>query len=318
MSSANHIRVSGIARSLPKSATAKGIDVAKVCPLCGSHETRFAFAENHVALRTCCHCDLFFVSPYPASESQHVRVASGSQARIEILDLQRRYQGEKLYYGRHFPLIAEECTGAKFLLDVGCGAGHLLERLASQPGLYRVGIELNPQAAQFARRTAGCEIIETPFEKFQAARRFDVITLINVFSHIPSFERMFYALRESLQPGGKVVLRTTEMAPNVHRWSQLHWGIPDDIHFLGLRTLDLLAQKYGFTVTRRICTPYDDELFLPSRWRQTGRSRLVNLAKIAGLRTPFALPALKKLYTRTFGGRLFLSFIVLRPISNGN
>ncbi len=294
----------------------EGPGAAWICPLCRSRETRFAFVENRVVLRTCCRCDLFFVSPYPASESQHIRVASGAEAKIEILDLDRRYQGERLYYGRHFPLIAEECNGAKSLLDVGCGAGHLLERLASQPGLHRAGIELNPQAARFARRTAGCEIIETPFEKFRATRRFDVITLINVFSHIPSFERMFHALRESLQPGGKVILRTTEMTPNVHRWSQLHWGIPDDIHFLGLRTLDLLASKYRFAVTRRVRTPYDDELFLPSRWRQMGRSRLVNLAKIAGLRTPFALPALRTLYTRIFGGRLFLSFIVLRPISN--
>ena len=51
--------------------------------------------------------------------------------------------------------IIEECQGAKSLLDVGCGTGYLLGALSILPDFYTAGIELNAQAAQFARRASG-------------------------------------------------------------------------------------------------------------------------------------------------------------------
>ncbi|MGH9757711.1 MAG: class I SAM-dependent methyltransferase, partial [Candidatus Acidiferrales bacterium] len=222
-----------------------------------------------------------------------------------------RYQGERLYYDRHFALIEEECAGARSLLDVGCGTGHLLERFAAKPDLSRMGIELNPQAAAFARRVSGCEILEIPIEQYRGARPFDVITLINVLSHIPSFDGLFRSLRAAVAPGGKVILRSSEMSRRVSRWNQVHWGIPDDLHFLGLRTLDTLCEKYGFTIRRHIRVAYEDELFRPFRWRQVGRSNFRNMAKRLALHTPLALPALRALYAATLGQRLFVSFIVL-------
>jgi SAM-dependent methyltransferase len=292
-------------------ATAAAAATASACPLCGSVATERALADNGCELRVCGVCELFFVHPYPQSSAQHQRVASGEYPEIELLDCARRHEGECLYYDRHFALIARECEGASSLLDVGCGTGHLLERFAGNPRLHRAGLELNPEAAQFARRVAGCEVFEAPFEQFRSDRSYDVITMINVLSHIPSFDGMFRSLRAALAPGGKLILRTSEMARNVSRWNQLHWGIPDDLHFLGLGTLDFLCARYGFAVTRHVRTPFEEELFLRSRWEQMGRNPWLNLAKRAGVRVPGALGALKKLYTAALGRRLFVSFIVL-------
>lgn len=291
-------------------------ECAAVCPLCGSFESERAFRDGACSLRVCAECELFFVHPYPASTHQHERVSSGSFAEIEILDCERRYQGEKLYYDRHFSMIAEECQGAAAVLDVGCGTGHLLERLGSQPGLHRVGIELNGQAAEFARRISGCEIVEVPIERFETGKKFDVITMINVFSHIPSLDALFHSVRAALQPGGKLILRTSEMCRNVSRWNQMHWGIPDDLHFLGLRTLDFLCAKYGFAIARHLRTPFEEELFQRSRWQQMGRRRLVNLMKTVAVRAPFALDAMKRAYSAGLGQRLFVSFIVLTPTTH--
>lgn len=287
---------------------------ASACPLCGSRETGAAFRDNGFSLRVCKKCDLFFVHPYPGSDQQHQQVSSGVYGEIEILDCARRYQGERLFYDRHLDLIAEEVRSARSVLDVGCGTGNLLERLAANPELDRAGIELNAQAARFARKTAGCPVWEVPVEQFRTDRKFDVVTMINVFSHIPTFDGLFQSLRAVVRPGGRIILRTSEMRSNVSRWNQVHWGIPDDLHFLGLGTLDFICAKYGFSVVRHIRTPFEDELFRRSRWEQMGRSRVRNFVKKAGTRIPLALPGLKTLYTAALGQRLYVSFIVLVPL----
>ncbi len=283
-----------------------------VCPLCHCADVSVTFRDNGCELHVCRECELFFVYPYPTSSRQHSEVASGTSTAIELLDCRHRYEGERLYYDRHFPSIATECRGASSILDVGCGTGHLLERLAAHPHTFRLGIELNPRAARFARRTSRCEIVEIPFEQFRSDRTFDVITLINVLSHIPSFDGLFRALRAALSPGGKVILRTSEMACSVSRWNQIHWGLPDDLHFLGLRTLEHLCARYGFTVARHVRLPFEEELFRPSRWRQMGRSRLLNITKRLTVATPGALAALKTLYSAALGQRLFVSLVVLQ------
>lgn len=281
------------------------------CPLCAGTATGRAFMDAGCEVRVCQICGLFFVHPRPPVSEQQWRVARGEFPGIELLDCARRYEGERLYYDRHFELIAQECAEAASILDVGCGTGNLLERFAARPNCFRLGVELNPSAAQLARSVAKCEILEIPFETFRCQQKFDVVTMINVLSHVSSFDGMFQSLRAALAPGGRVILRTTEMSPRVSRWNQAHWGVPDDLHFLGLNTLDYLCAKYGFTITRRLRVAFEDELFRRSRWEQTGRSKLHNSIKRVGLCVPGALAVGRLLYKAALGQRLFVSFIVL-------
>ncbi|HXZ11719.1 MAG TPA: methyltransferase domain-containing protein [Candidatus Sulfotelmatobacter sp.] len=313
MATQNQVQLSNAPLPVVIPAEDRSLQSEPVCPLCGLSESREAFSDNGCKLLVCDVCDLFFVHPYPGAELQHERVVSGKNPLIGILDCEKRYQGERLFYDRHFPLIAEECAGARSVLDVGCGTGHLLEKLSALPGIFCAGIELNPEAAEFARHVSGRRIWQTPLEEFRSEGKFDAVTMINVFSHIPSFDRLFDSLRDLLNPGGKVILRTTEMKRSVSRWNQAHWGIPDDLHFLGIGTLEFLCAKYDFQIARRIRTPYEDELFCFSRWQQMGRSRVRNLVKKAGVRIPMALPILKSVYRAALGERLFMSFIVLTP-----
>ena len=317
MASTEQLGHSEIAVAAATSAAALLAGAAPACPLCRTHMNNVAFRDNGCSLRTCANCGLFFVDPYPSMARQHQQVSSARHDEIDLLDSARRHQGERLYYDRHFGSIAEECAGAKSLLDVGCGTGHLLERLAERRDLYRAGIELNPDAAAFAARVAGCDIFRGPLENFQTHRQFDAITMVNVFSHIPSFDGMFRSLRSLLAPGGKLILRTTEMSANVSRWNQVHWGIPDDLHFMGLQTLDFISARYQFAIARHVRVAFEDELFQVSRWQQVGRSALQNVAKRIAIRIPRALSTLRDLYASRLGQRLFISFIVLTLIEAG-
>ncbi len=97
-------------------------------------------------------------------------------------------------------------------LDVGCGAGLSLIRLAGHREIARVvGLEPDPGALRLARRHRGFTLIEgsaleLPFE----AGSFDVLTCFDVFQHLPDGgDRVAAAeMARVLRPGGVAVVRS--------------------------------------------------------------------------------------------------------------
>jgi len=290
-----------------------GATVSPVCPLCGSSQARALFAQRGYSLMACGVCELFFIDPYPRDiDRQHEVVATQAYEDFQLLETAKHYEYEVNFYRNYFELIQQECVQATSILDVGCGCGHLLERLAVRPDLYRMGVELNRQRAAQARRVAHCEVFDIPIEEFPATKRFDVITLINVFSHIPGIDRLFEKLRSLLNDNGKIILRTGEMRKDVRKSAIFDWEIPDHLQFLGLNTLEFLAQKHGFEIQLRRRTALSKELFASGTWRMKGRSVVRNRIKSMVARISFALPLMEQFYELIHRSSVFSSFIVLR------
>lgn len=286
---------------------------SRVCPLCGSSQVKALFAQRGYSLMTCGDCELFFIDPYPRDvDRQHEVVATHTYEDFQLLETAKHYEYEVNFYRNYFDLIERECLQATSILDVGCGCGHLLERLAVRPDLYRAGVELNRQRAAQARRVARCEVFDIPIEDFPPTRRFDVIILINVFSHIPGIDRLFEKLRSLLNENGKIILRTGEMRRDVKKSAIFDWEIPDHLQFLGLKTLEFLAQKHGFEIQVHRRTALSKELFAPATWRMKGRSAVRNRIKSIVARISFALPLLEQFYELIHRSSVFSSFIVLR------
>jgi len=287
--------------------------MSSVCPLCGSSQAKALFAQRGYSLMACGVCELFFIDPYPRDiDRQHELVATHTYEDFQLLETTKHYEYEVNFYRNYFDLIERECLQATSILDVGCGCGHLLERLAARPDLYRAGVELNRQRAAQARRVAHCEVFDIPIEDFPRTRRFDVITLINVFSHIPGIDRLFEKLRSLLNENGKIIMKTGEMSRDVKKSAIFDWEIPDHLQFLGLNTLKFLVQKHGFEIQAHCRTALSKELFAPGTWRMKGRSVVRNRIKSTVARISFALPVLEQFYELIHRGSVFSSFIVLR------
>jgi SAM-dependent methyltransferase len=282
-----------------------------VCPLCKEQDSEERFSERGFKVFGCRVCGLFFIDPYPLDVDQYDRVSEYDYEELEILDPESAYQAQILFYKKYFPLIEQECRDAKSILDVGCGAGHLLERLGALPHLFRVGIELNAARAKVARRVAGCEIFQTPIEVFSSEEKFDVITVINVLSHIPAFDTLFDTIRSLLRDNGKLILKVGEMPHDVRKGDIWAWGIPDHLHFLGFDTLSFISHKYGFKISKHQRIPLSQEFFSRDKWEAPGRSVLRNAIKRIVVKVPFALPFLARAYDFTRGRTLYSSFVVM-------
>lgn len=282
------------------------------CPLCSEASEKVYFSERGHDVLGCDHCDLFFIHPYPGDVSDvHETVSQYAYSDLHMLAPERQYAAEIQHFPHHLPAILEACGDAESVLDVGCGTGHLLELLGRNSSLHRVGIELNVERAALAREKAGCEVFQVPIERFTYTRKFDAIILWNVLSHLPDFDSLFTSLHGLLSDRGIVILKVGEVKKDFDSRAFRDWGIPDHLHFLGLRTIDFIADKYGFSIARHDREPITADLFNPVRWRAPGRSRLRNLLKSIAVRTPGALPLLSRLYELKFGRTIFSSFVVL-------
>jgi 2-polyprenyl-3-methyl-5-hydroxy-6-metoxy-1,4-benzoquinol methylase len=284
-----------------------------VCPLCGSSRGKALFAQRNHTLVACDVCELFFIHPYPKDLCRHHEAVSNyAYEELQVLNATRHYQNEVIFYRRYFDLIDQASSDSTSILDVGCGCGHLLERLRSRPNFYRAGIELNRQRAQVARIAAGCEVLEVPIEDFRSTRRFDVITLMNVLSHVPALDELFEKLRSLLTERGKIVLRTGEMKREVKKSAIFDWEFPDHLQFLGLKTLEYISQRHRLQIQTCLRTALSSELFAPYTWKMKGRSAVRNAIKGSVARVPFSLALLARCYEFVHKESIYSSFVVLR------
>lgn len=287
-----------------------------VCPLCSKQENTECFSERNHDLLACNNCGLFFINPY--GSNVHEKVSNYDYEDLKILDAGKHHVSSKSYYkNKYLSYVSKECDSAKSILDVGCGTAALLDLLHSEkPDLKRVGIELNSERAAFAKKIANCEIFQTPIEEFTYETKFDVITMINVLSHIPSIDNLFISIRNLLAKDGKFILKVGEMRVGVKKDAIFDWGIPDHLHFLGMDTIDFICKKYGFKIVHHERQPLSIDLFSFNRWITPGRSTSRTLLKRVIALTPFALFVLRKLYDIRHGKNIYSSFIVISPVES--
>ena len=99
------------------------------------------------------------------------------------------------------------------ILDIGCGTGFLLERLAER-GYSGVGIDLSPESVEIAQaRLVELGIAERLRAEVGSAYEppdgpFDLVTITDVLEHLEDPRTCLAAARDRLAPGGVVVVST--------------------------------------------------------------------------------------------------------------
>jgi 2-polyprenyl-3-methyl-5-hydroxy-6-metoxy-1,4-benzoquinol methylase len=146
------------------------------------------------------------------------------------------------------------------VLEVGCSVGHVTEHLVAA-GNTVVGVEIDPDAAEHARRFAErvhvLDLDVTPLSKVESDR-FDVILLGDVLEHLRNPSGVLRDLTSLLEPDGRLVVSVPHVGHiDVRlmllqgRWAYQDDGLLDRTHlrwFTRQSLREMLAEA-GFVAT---------------------------------------------------------------------
>lgn len=106
--------------------------------------------------------------------------------------------------------VVRQCAGSRTVLEVGCGDGALLARLA-EAGSTVVGVDQDETAIELASRMFARRGLRGEFARDLGAvepRRFDAVVLAEVIEHLDDPEAMLARLAGLLSAHGRLVLTT--------------------------------------------------------------------------------------------------------------
>jgi SAM-dependent methyltransferase len=294
-----------------------GPEVSLGCDCCGSDEWDELFVENGIHLGQCPRCDLLSVADVPERGRRMTELEAGHYAGArKVLAAGKQLAAERILEEQFqtYVDLGRKYVPAGSWLDVGCGGGLLLS-LAKQAGYSGEGIELTADRRAVAAEVTGMTIHGEPVEDIGFADdSFDVISLINVFSHLTSPAATLAELHRILKPDGVLVLATGEMTAGVQKSHMFNWNLGDHLYFLGDRTMAEYGRRVGFDIAHHDRAWLPDQLYTRDWLRLKGRSPVRNAMKTAVLRTPGAFPAFRAvMLRRAAGSAAHASLFALTP-----
>lgn len=221
------------------------------CPLCGAAGSEPWATERGFTIVRCDMCRLLFVNPRPAPDAidRAVRtgVHSGAAEGLEVVA--RRVPAKVRYYVTQLGALFADRWSARepvSWLDVGAGYGELLEAVSrlAPPGSRLHGLEpMQPKAAAAVARglDVKADYLRPSHPKVQ------VVSFVDVFSHLPDFHAFLADVRTVLLPDGEIFMETGNLA-DLERRSEFpdELGVPDHLVFAGERQLERYLSDAGF------------------------------------------------------------------------
>jgi ubiquinone/menaquinone biosynthesis C-methylase UbiE len=147
--------------------------------------------------------------------------------------------------------IPEGCD----ILDVGCGTGRALLRLAKKRSILLAGIDISPRSVDVAQGrlsgfAADLRIGDAENGLPWLDGTFDVVTMTAVIHHVPHPEMLLRHILRVLKPAGRLIVAEPHFFCPILQLQNLLlmvYPLNGDLHFLSQRGLRRLLNRCGFS-----------------------------------------------------------------------
>jgi len=223
------------------------------CPLCEGNVNISWAEENGYTAVKCVSCGLVYVNPRPSQEMISEAVKTGVHREVEHgrTAVVRRTGSMVAYYENIIKYMFADLWQSNqpiSWLDVGAGYGEFVEAITNlAPADSRVeGLEpMKPKAEDAQRR--GLRVKEMYLSDVN--EHYDVLSLINVFSHVPDFGDFLKDIKKVLTINGELFIETGN-AGDLISYQDVpgELDLPDHLVFSGEKNLVSFLEKAGFSV----------------------------------------------------------------------
>jgi SAM-dependent methyltransferase len=226
------------------------------CPVCGSRRMFRLSVSSDSALFRCANCRSnirlgqaarssydakYFKSAYA---SQYGRTYVQDRPTMDVFNRERIAHLRKLLRRVEHPSV----------MDLGCALGFFLDS-ARKEGFETEGLELIPQAAEYARKKLKLKVSRSDISSFKPTRTYDSVTLWYVLEHLPDPGAIIAKAARLVRKGGVLGVSVPHSSGFSFLFNRPLWLFqrPADHHVdFSLKGLDRLGRRYGFRRVRKV------------------------------------------------------------------
>jgi SAM-dependent methyltransferase len=181
------------------------------CLVCRGSEFRPFIREGEWQYLRCLDCGLIFLYPQPSKGFLHSHYQDYLPADPQGIETWRKLMAQ--VFTKSARLIQQVIPSPGRLLDIGCGYGFFLEKMA-QRGWQVEGIEISATGLSYAQNNLGLNVSDRPLPRPDWQDNcYDVITLFYVIEHLQDPRDVLREAHRLLRAGGLLLLRWPHTAP---------------------------------------------------------------------------------------------------------
>ena len=272
------------------------------CYNCGSHESTFYAEENGFSLVKCASCGLLYLRERPDDSEISQAHKQGRHTGRKELAVTGRFDGGKIatYLTVLEDMFRNGLDHQRTWLDVGCGHGEFMLAVQqfSRGKVIAKGTEPNEEKQKSARER-GLDVGYLDIESHEA--KYDVVSLLNVYSHLPDPPAFLRSVKKLLNRGGELVLQTGDTADFSSDEHPRPFYLPDHLSFASetivtdiLRRLDfeiLSVSKYPYLsmspkaiakeVVKVFLPRYQSRIKIYPKWKRYSQADMYIRARVA-------------------------------------
>lgn len=227
------------------------------CLLCNNRKYKKLYTINGFTIVQCEYCHLVFTYPWPNKEKLDEYYQNFDYRNGFVNELSIRQDAK-----RSLKNLISFLGTKRTLLDVGCGAGFLLDE-ARKLEWKATGLDTAFVPLNYAKNHLKLQIIRKDIEKYNTNKRYSAITLIQVIEHLINPYPTLRKIYNLLENNGIVCVATPNINCYLHKVLKNDFNYlipPEHVVYYSPSTLVTLLVKSGFTIIRTITYGYSTDL----------------------------------------------------------
>jgi SAM-dependent methyltransferase len=223
------------------------------CYNCNTVDSNFYDYENGYTYVKCIKCGLIYLNPRPAHDEILKANEYGVHKGETDFDITGTYNSKKV--SKYLKILAdfyrkeELQMNKKKWLDIGCGFGEFIEALEqySNSKLTLLGSEPNmKKIISCKKRNLAVDF----FDLDDIHEKYNYISLLNVYSHLPNPVKYLTKIKESLAPEGELLLETGHSCHLPAKFHHKPYYAPDHLSFASREIVENILERIGFHILK--------------------------------------------------------------------